>query len=412
MSTHDKTLDAALDKGGRAFFGGMFARMGSAVATVVACLAIMAVAAPVEAQQEPARVYAFTLDGWFGKDVSETPIAEALEDARQQKADYIIITVDTDWHQFGDPLKSDLPEDVIGGFDQFFRTKKLAPLFQEKKLVWEKQPKVIFWVKQAMGGAAFLPFMSDTMYFHPDGKLGGINGIFVMFGGRGDRVVVEKQVSLRLATAQGIAIQSGYDPRLIEAMTRGEYVLSYRLEGGRPVYLERYPQSTDEFLLTNNALNEDERDSIQDLARGRGVNWLTLKAPTAQVLGVSEGTVETMDDLLFELGIARNHVMVGDGEKIMDDWSRGLKRTEQSLERLWTEFSEIMVEGEWSERRRARGQQRAKLQQMIGMLERYKEAIVPYHIPVFRNFGSADQLIAQFRMMLQRIELEQLADER
>lgn len=394
---------------------GLVGRLRHAVTGLAGCLAVMLAVAllssPAHAQQEPARVYSFTLDGWFGKDVSETPIADALEDARQANADYIIITVDTDWHQYGDPLQSDLEEDVIGGFDQFFRTKAMAPLFQEKMLVWDKKPKVVFWVKNAMGGAAFLPFLSDTMYFHPEGRIGGIRGIFVQFT-TGDRVVIEKQVSLRLATAQGIAIQNGYEPKLIEALTRGDYVLSYRLVGGRPVYLEREPRSTDEFLLTNDALVQENADSIQAIARGEGVNWLTLKAPVAQILNVSKGTVENMDDLLFELGIARNYEMVGNGEKIMDDWSKSIKRTEEALGRLWREWSDIAVEGDWNERRRARGQQRAKLQQMIGLLERYKEAIIPYHIDVFRNFRSADQLIADFRIRLQRLELEQLADER
>lgn len=392
---------------------GLMGRLGRMWLGMAAVLAMAFIAAPAAAQQDPARVYTFTLDGWFGKDVSETPIAEALEDARQQKADYIIITVDCDWHQFGDPLKSDKPEDVIGEFDQFFRTKSMAPLFQEKMLTWEKEPKVVFWVKDAMGGAAFLPFLSDTMYFHTDGRIGGVRGIFVQFS-QGDRVVIEKQVALRLTTAQGIAIQNGYNPKLIEALTRGDYVLSYRLEGGRPVYLEREPQSTDEFLLTNNALISENADSIQDLARGQGMNWLTLKAPTAQVLGVSKGTVDTMDDLLFELGIARNYQMVGEGEKIMDDWSEGLKRAENALSRLYKDFTEIQVQGEgdWNDRRKARGQQRAKLQQMIGLLERYKEALIPYHIDVFQGVRSADQLIANFRIRLQRLELEQLADER
>lgn len=401
----------AYDRGGRGRIGRLRHAMTGLVVGLAATLALAVVASPAAAQQEPARVYTFTLDGWFGKDVSETPIAEALEDARQQKADYIIITVDTDWHQYGDPLKNDLDEDVIGGFDQFFQTKAMAPLFQEKMLVWDKEPKVVFWVKQAMGGAAFLPFLSETMYFHSEGRIGGIRGIFVQFT-TGDRVVIEKQVALRLTTAQGIAIQNGYEPKLIEALTRGDYELSYRLEGGRPVYLEREPRATDEFLLTNDALVRGNADSIQDLARGEGVNWLTLKADVAQVLDVSKGTVDTMDDLLFELGIARNHEMVGDGEKIMDDWSRSLKRTEEALGRLWREWDEIQVEGDWGERRRARGQQRAKLQQMIGLLDRYKEAIIPYHIDVFRNFGSAEQLIADFRIRLQRLDLEQMADER
>lgn len=400
----------ANDREGRGLLGRLSGVRG-ALTGLIALVAVVLLASPAMAQREPARVYAFTLDGWFGKDVSQTPIAEALEDARQHQADYIIITVDTDWHQYGDPLKDDLDEDVIGGFDQFFRTKEMAPLFQEKMLVWDKKPKVVFWVKQAMGGAAFLPFFSDTMYFHPDGRIGGISGIFVQFS-QGDRVVIEKQVALRLTTAQGIAIQNGYEPKLIEAMTRGDYELSYRLEGGRPVYLEREPQSTDEFLLTNNALEGANKDSIQDLARGQGKNWLTLKAPVALALGVSKGTVSNMDDLLFELGIARNYEMVGNGEKIMEDWSSGLKRTEEALSRLFKDYQEIRVQGDWNERRRARGQQRAKLQQMVGLLQRYREALIPYHIDVFQGVRSADQLIAEFRLRLQRLELEQLADER
>ncbi|MCW5756329.1 MAG: hypothetical protein KIT54_03745 [Phycisphaeraceae bacterium] len=391
-------------------FGRWMSRLRLGIVGFAALFSFMV--SPALAQQEPARVYSFTLKGWFGKDVSETPMAQALDEARQLEADYIIITVDTDWHQFGDPLKSDLPEDIIGQFDQFFRTKKMIPLFQERMLSWERKPKVVFWVKQAMGGAAFLPFMSDTMYFHPDGKIGGIQGIFLMFGGQGDRVVVEKQISLRLTTAQGVAIQNGYDPRLIEAMTRGDYVLSYRLVGGRPVYLERMPQGPDEFLLTNDAFLAGNKDSIEELARGRGVNWLTLKADNAQVLGVSKGTVSTMDDLLFELGIARNHVMVGDGDKIMDEWSATLRRTEQTLSRLLKEFNEINVQGEWNERRRARGRQQALLQQMIGLLNRYEEAIIPWQINGFVRAGSAQQVISAFRLMLQRIQLQQLADER
>ncbi|MEO1279402.1 MAG: hypothetical protein AAFV77_10650, partial [Planctomycetota bacterium] len=199
--------------------------------------------------------------------------------------------------------------------------------------------------------------------------------------------------------------------KLIDAMARGDTVLSYRLEGGRPVYLDREPESTDEFLLTDNALLESRRDTLEELARGRGTNFLTLDADTSQILGVSKGTVSDLDDLLFELGIIRNHEMVGDGDKIMEDWTRTIERTEDALARLMREYQEIEVEGEWSERRRARGQQRAKLQQMIGLLDRYKEALRPYEIQGFGG-GSPQQWISQFRIILQRLELMQLADER
>lgn len=380
-------------------------------AATVAVAALLLTAGPALAQQEPAKVYSFTADGWFGKDISFTPLTEAMEEARKLEADYIIIQIDVDWFQHGDPLEQEMSND--SGIFDIFGIRPIRPVFTQESLeVWDEKPTIVFWVKNAMGSAAFLPFLSDTMYFHPEGRIGGIRGVYLQFQ-QGDEVVKEKLVAASLATAKGMVIASGYEPKLIEAMARGDYTLSYRLEGGRPVYFEREPQSTDEFLLTNNALDESRQDSIQDLARGRGTNWLTLDAETARVLGVSKGTASSIDDLLFELGIARNYEMVGNGDRIMDNWADSIKRTEDALSRLWREYNEIQVDAdEWNERRRQRGQQRAKLQQMIGLLERYKEAIVPYHIDVFRNVGRPQTLISDFRRRLQRIELEQLADER
>lgn len=376
-----------------------------------AVAALLLAAGPALAQQEPAKVYSFTADGWFGKDISFTPLTEAMEEARELDADYIIIQVDVDWFQYGDPLEQEMSDD--SGIFDIFGIRPIRPVFTKEALeVWDEEPTIVFWVKNAMGSAAFLPFLSDTMYFHPEGRIGGIRGVYLQFQ-QGDEVVKEKLVAASLATAKGMVIASGYEPKIIEAMARGDYTLSYRLEGGRPVYLEREPQSTDEFLLTNNALQEGKQDSIEDLARGRGTNWLTLDAETARVLGISKGTASSIDDLLFELGIARNYEMVGDGDRIMNNWSDSIKRTEDALSRLWREYNEIQVNSdEWNERRRQRGQQRAKLQQMIGLLERYEEAIVPYHIDVFRNVGRPQQLISDFRRRLQRLELEQLADER
>lgn len=401
MNTHERGLQGLL--------GQVRVRTRGTLAMLAAVAMMVLAVSPAEAQQEPAKVYYINADGWFGKDISFTPMNESMQEARRLGADYIIINVDVNWHEEGDPFQQALPDD--SGIFDIFGIRPIRGLFTDEGFQdWEKKPEVVFWVKTAMGSAAFLPFLSETMYFHPDGRIGGIRGVYLRYQ-HGDEVVKEKLVAASLATAKGMVIDFGYEPKLIEAMARGEYVLSYRLEGGRPVYLEREPQSTDEFLLTNNALLDGNQDSIEDLARGRGQNWLTLREDTAVVLGVSKGTVSSMDDLLFELGIARNHEMVGDSERIMQNWTSSIKRTEDALARLFREYNEIQVQGDWNERRRARGQQRAKLQQMIGLLQRYEEAIRPWEIPGFLRTG-APQAISQFRLILQRIELMQLADER
>ncbi|MGD1917341.1 MAG: hypothetical protein ACFCBV_14300 [Phycisphaerales bacterium] len=388
---------------------GLVGRTRAMITLMLAAIAVGVVGAPALAHQDPAKVYYFAADGWFGKDISFTPMNEAMEEARELGADYIIIKVDVNWFSERDPLQSEMPDD--SGLFDVFGIRPIRGLFTDEGLEhWDEEPEIVFWVKNAMGSAAFLPFLSETMFFHPEGRIGGIRGVYLRFQG-GDEVVKEKLVAASLSTAKGMGIDFGYEPKLIDAMARGDTVLSYRLEGGRPVYLDREPESTDEFLLTDNALLESRRDTLEELARGRGTNFLTLDADTSQILGVSKGTVSDLDDLLFELGIIRNHEMVGDGDKIMEDWTRTIERTEDALARLMREYQEIEVEGEWSERRRARGQQRAKLQQMIGLLDRYKEALRPYEIQGFGG-GSPQQWISQFRIILQRLELMQLADER
>jgi hypothetical protein len=378
----------------------------SALVGVAALVAFAATSAPAEAQGEPARVYELVLEGRFGQDVTPTPILNALAEARELRANYIIVTIDNDWfQQGGKALGLELPDDA-GQFNEDF-ARKLAPHFLEYTREWEVQPKFVMWVKTAMGPGAFMPFLSDTIYFHPDARLGGISGVFAQYN-QGDRLVHEKLVSIALATAKGLALENGYDPRLIEAMGRGDFTLSYSIVGGRPVFHERLPAGPTEFLLTNDASDEGNADSVEDVVRGRGKNYLTLRAQTAQDVGVSRGTVESMSDLLFELGIERNYEMVGDGSEEMERWSREIERAQDQLVRLWRDFNGVEVEGnEVRDQIRALGLQLSTLRRMIGIIERYNEGLIPYEFGF--QFFNGDQWMAQLRMMILQIELQMAA---
>ncbi|MFG0282997.1 MAG: hypothetical protein ACF8R7_01120 [Phycisphaerales bacterium JB039] len=346
------------------------------------------------------KVYVMELKGEFARDITQTPIADAVREAERLETDYLIVKVNNDWTNPQNRFE-ELPDDVLGQFDGFFRTKEIAPLLREDLRKWKNPPKLVMWVETAMGGAAFIPFLSDTIYFTPQGKMGGVGGIFVMFGNQGDRGVIEKQISLRLVTAKGFAIENGYDPRLIEAMTRIEYVLSYRMRGGKPEYFERMPENPGELLLTDNGLEDENKDSDIDRVRGRGNDWLTLDADLAQRLGVSKGTVSTLDDLLFELGLSRTAEVVGNADRIMEGWTLGVDRAERQLRELWQQQAGIAVGGDWDERRRARGQKINLLEQMKRLIRKYKESL-----------GGGYPSEAQLETMIQQLKLEQLADKK
>ncbi len=366
----------------------------------------MAAKDPVKKPAGGARVYVIDLKGKFGEDITQTPLREAFKDAKRQNADHIIITLENEWAI--NELEK-LPDDAAA-FDQLFRAEEMTPIFvDEVPREWENPPKIVFWVKQAMGGAAFMPFVCKNIYMSSDARIGGIGNLSTMFGGTGDEVVRQKQYSLRLGHAQGWAIVGGYEPRLVTAMTRVEYILSFGMEGGQPVYVERYPQNPGETLLTDDG-KDANADTLRELVTGTGNDVLTLSADMAKKLLVSRGTVDSLDDLLFELGILRNYERVDKrSPQIFSAWSRGLEDAKRDLRRLWEEYGEVQVEppGGFTQRTQARGKRIAKLEEMQRIMTRYKESLTPqfygeYGIPSYEDLD----------LIKEQIRQEQMADKR
>jgi hypothetical protein len=349
------------------------------------------------------RVYKIELTGVFGQDISQTPVRQAVKDAKKNNADYIIVVVDNDWSIKQGGHKSE-HSDEDSDFEGFWRAEDIDPVLTEEiEREWTKQPKVVFWIKKAMGGAAFLPLSCPTIYFHSEGKMGGIGHVEDTVK-TGDKVVKEKLIGARLGHVRGMANKGGYDPRIVLAMARTEYVLSYRMVGGKPELLERMPEGPDEFLLTDDGQGANE-DTEEQLARGEGNDNLTLKADVAFKLGVSKGTVDTYDDLMFHLGLARNNVQIkGQSEQIMKAWRDGLFNAKRQLRKLWESVGEVSVKapGGYRERTAARSKRKAIMEEMQTIEKRYEEALNPHAI------GVPDW--ADLETRKKEVELDQLKD--
>jgi len=343
-------------------------------------------------------VYVIHLEGLFGRDISPTPVREAVQAAEKEQPDFLIVNLNNRWDYWG----GELPDDVQENFDWFTVADKLEPIFtKEIDLHWEKQPHVVFWVRNAMGGAAFLPFVADEIYMHPDGRIGGIGTLEQMFEGMGDEVVRQKQRSLRLARAQGLAIAGGYDYRLIDAMARRSYVASYDQYGN--IYT-RMPENPGELVLTDDG-EEENRDTMRQLVTGDGDDVLTLKPKVARLLGVSSGTAATLEEVLEHLGILRNHVMIdGRSDQILASWSDRVDRAERQIPRLFEEYNEVQGGGTVREQRQAISQRISILKEMQNLYRRYGEA--------FNPFGGGVPNIAnlELRITQHEIELLQLDD--
>lgn len=348
-------------------------------------------------------VYVIKLEGTFGVDISQTPFEKALIDARKHNASVVIIELENAWRI----NESQERKDDDAKFDELFRAEDLHEAYRQQMREWLKehgtQPRVVFWVKRAMGGAAFLPLISPDIYFSSDAKMGGIGNLSYLLGSTGDEVVRQKQYSLRMGHAEGVAIEGGYPIELVHAMAQSDRVFSYRMVNGEPVFVEDYPDpSRGEVLLTDDGIDDNE-DTIQALARGEGNDVLTLNARLAQTLRVSDGTVDSIDDLLFALGLGRTGVVIeGGSDRITKGWSRGVVSAERQLRKMWEEADEIQVAGDYKERTRARGQRRRIYEKMIGIIRKYGESLK------FRSYPREAQLL----QLIEQIKLQQLADKK
>lgn len=380
----------------------------AAPAPASAPAATPAAATPPESDGVQAVRYAWVdLTGQFGVDITQTPIRQVFRDAKQNNVSTIVFMLDANWE--ANPIEP-LPDDAAN-FTELMRAEPMTVVFaNEVPQEWNPQPRIVFWVKTAMGGAAFLPMVCPEIYFHPEGKMGGIGNLSFLFEGRGDQVVREKQRSLLLGHAEGWARVGGYDYRIVRAMARVEAVLSISYEDGKPVLVERMPENPSEELLTWDG-QAPNADSVRDRVRGEGKDVLTLNERTARLVGVSRGTAGTREEVLSLMGIDRSGELVaGRSQRIMQDWSQGVDSAKRQIRRLLQEFGEVYPQrnaGERDERIRQRGRCRKILEDIMGLLNRWGEGIDQRWR--FQNNVPPE---AQMKTIIEQLTIENMRDRR
>ncbi len=307
---------------------------------------------PASAREGVPKVYLLELEGDLGWDISETPLKNVFADAVSHKPDVIVVSMDCGSR----PRR----------FDGLFQAEDLGPIVE--KLIADGN-RVVFWIDTAAFGAAFLPLVSPEIYFYTEGRLGGVGDLSDF--DIGDEMVNQKQISLRLGHAEGFAIKGGYEPLLVRAMALREMWLCAKIVGGKPIYIQREPRPQDgEGWIV---LTDDGEGSNKDEFQFEGNDVLNLDAEMARKLGVSKGTVDNLDDLIFELRIGRDYeVEHGKSEQILERWKDDVERAVDQIERLQQELQEVA-----SGSRDGTLQRKRLLEQWYGILTRFAEVLDP-----------------------------------
>lgn len=363
-----------------------------------------------ESEPDGPKVYMIFMGGEFGRDVSFTPMMDVMRDVKKYQPDVLVCFYNHEFVHHGQQTADYAPD--LGAFDQLEQARAIATLLiddiRKNPSEWPKPPRMVSWVRKAMGGAAFLPFVAPEIYYTPDGLHGGIGYLEHIFDGVGDERAREKQYSLRQARGEGLAELGGHEKLIMRAMARTDFVLSVKFVNGEPVFLpDKMPESPDEILLTDDG-KDDRRDILSDIVRGKGNDTLTLNADLAYRIGLSRGTAETIDDLMDQLGVSRNYVLIkGRGNQILREWSRRVADAELQIQRLVRQYNEVRVRppGDYAARTRARGERKQIMLKVKALLLKYKEAINPQRI---RDYP--ENMLTDIDWIIKQIETQQLAD--
>lgn len=348
------------------------------------------------AEEDPTltRLYLAELKGIVGLEVSQTPIAELFEEADKYFNDLVPSGIAAGPERVVDPAKRDRNLVVVkldlspGIGDDVFNAENLAPAFKEQ--IVDKGRRVVFWIKLAGGAGAFIPWISPEIYFTEEGLMGG--GFDYESFNVGDKMVNEKQISLRLGHAEGFVIKGGYGDHVavMRAMFRSSYWLAVKFEGGKPIYKqEELDPATDGEGWT--ILSDDGKGKNKDSATSlKGNDLLSLNSEWAEKLGISKGTAETIDDLAFKLGVQRHYKAIEENkaQDAIKDWKEGIiealrmtaERPIPALQinqpgKLIRELNEQRSTGDFEQRKKARGRQIALLQQIRAIIQQYKEVL-------------------------------------
>jgi len=291
--------------------------------------------------------------------ISYTPVEKTMRDALSYDPDVIIVEMD-----------ADAPSTI--GWDGGIVTVPLLPIFQE--VIDDPDVRLVFWIKDANFGAAFLPFICPEIYFESDGTLGGI-GTLDDFD-IGDELVNAKQISLRIVTEEGVAIKNGYDPAIIRGLARKSNWLCYRFRHGKVEFLEHEPREIDGDGWV--ILTDDGKGEFKDKMKTRGNDVLNINAKMAKDIELSKGTFDKIDDLVFSLGIRGDYDLIeGRAKRNFSEWR---DRVEIGIDRYVELNRDIENLGSGNRNQSAislLGRQRRLLRELRGLLTTYEEVFDP-----------------------------------
>ena len=278
----------------------------SVISTVLLAASAPALAgdAPLPTGLANPKVYVFPLIGQMGTDISEPIFKKLIEDAKKQQPDIIVLKLKSADIDRINHLRNDDPS-------EFGLVNKMTEYRDMMKSVHDELSGIpqVMWVEDSVGVSGLAALAWDRMYMFSDARLGGLYQFKEMVEAQWqDDDVRSKMVAAWTGIMKGLT-QLGNNPDVLaDALIFSERTLSVNFEGRGAKWV-------------NDTSGSWVVDSSADLP-------LNLSASVAEDILLSDGSADTLDDLMFLLGY-REYTAIDSGEKLgkqfTEDWRKAMK---------------------------------------------------------------------------------------
>jgi hypothetical protein len=287
------------------------------------------------------------MKGQMGTDVSPDVYREIVHDIRAHDPDHIVIVMECQDDE--DRLYSRIAETEKSFSDSDFLDvyRDLVGIFREEL---RDYPQTL-WIHDSQGISSVIALSWPDMYMTPDARLGGTGSAAQHFAVQ-DPEVLAKFREAYMAWLKGFAEYGNYPLQIVDAMVRQDVKLSASWEGRDVIWRK-----------------DTQGHYIVDDSEEHNVNF---RAKSAENLGISEGTAETLDDLALLLGLREYRVIDGDAEEMVEDYKKRWRRAFENCRNYYRDYEKFLGWASGEDTLKYLGKAKSALEDILREMDRYE----------------------------------------
>jgi len=305
--------------------------------------------AVTETENRGTSVLIIPMNGQTLTDIRSEVYADVQDDIKQLNPDLIVVEVDC-------KDAKDIFYQQMGWFDskevgRFEGETKNLPAVAEVFRMHLKDIDQVVFVKDSMGAITPLTLSWERIYMKPTARLTGTMELASRYSGIADQNVRGKMRTAWTLLAPILGEYGNRDEDLMLALVDPEKVLSGRWNGKK---VEWFNHLKADFVI----------DNSPDMVPG-------FSATQAEELGISEATVDSLNDLLLLHDIREYHIVGEEITKQLDDYIKNWRANLRRAKLLWGDYQQQSGWATGNERKRWLSKNINTIKSLIGICRKY-----------------------------------------